>query len=69
MFTQLVSYESNAPMASVYDEDHSADEKPKILKWLRAHKQETPYQPNLNLRQKLELVEGGLQEQRYEKAA
>jgi hypothetical protein len=69
VFTQLASNESFAPMAFVYDEDHSAYEEPKLTKWLRARKPENPYQPNLNLRCSLELVEGGLQELRYEKAA
>ncbi|MEI7575422.1 MAG: hypothetical protein WCK51_00895 [Armatimonadota bacterium] len=71
MFNQLGSNESFAPMAFVYDEDHSAYEEPKLVKWLRARKAEKPYQPNLKLepKPKLKLVEGGLQDAQSEKAA
>jgi hypothetical protein len=67
VFTQLGSNESFAPMAFVYDEDHSAYEEPKLIKWLRARKPANPYQPNLSL--KLELVEGGLLESQHQRAA
>ena len=69
MFNLSGSHDPLAPMAFVYDEDHSAYEEPKFLKWLRARKPEKPYQANLNLRLELELVQGGIQDAQYEKAA
>ncbi len=57
--------ESPATFAFIYDEDHTAYEEPKLVKWLRARKQTKPYQPNLSLR----VVEGGAQEPKLQKAA
>ena len=69
MFNQPGSNESFAPLAFCYDEDHSAYEQPKLLKWLRARKDEKPYQPNLNLRLELQIVDGGLQQASQQEAA
>lgn len=69
MFNQLGSNESFAPMAFVYDEDHSAYEEPKLIKWLRSRKPEKPYQANLDLRLELQLVHGGLQDSQQKKVA
>lgn len=69
VFNQLGSNESFAPMAFIYDEDHSAYEEPKLVKWLRARKPEKPYQPNLSLEPTLLLVDGGLHDSKFEKAA
>lgn len=56
-------------MAFVYDEDHSAYEEPKLIKWLRSRKPEKPYQANLDLRLELQLVHGGLQDSQQKKVA
>ena len=65
MFDLFNPYESFATMGLIYDENDLSYGEPKVVRWLRAWKQDKSFQPNLSLK----LVEGGFSEYQYKDAA